>query len=815
MPMEHHHGPRFHGPRMSGSSWDRGEAMGAHDAADVDLKEEAPEEVFLRLRDLMDPGEEVKLSVSSDITLDDTYRPAWFLATDRRLFSFTSRGQEAPHTVSIPLSEITQVELRDAFASGSLKVRTAREGFTVARFSKSLLGKFSAVLPEVEALVKQRRPASEEGDIAKRNMKGHPLGRRRCEKCGGIIPHWTGVCPACLDKGKLLSRLMGYSLPYWPMVVGSLLLLLAATFIGLTPPLLMRTLIDEVLAPAAGKTESVSDVTRPLRGERSPELEERGVPDQILGGSGKSGMLAILVGLLLLVTLSRNGLGAFRSYIMARLGQRITFDLRSEVYRHLHRLSLSFYNERETGRIMASVTHDVGRLQEFLSEGLQEVIRDILTLLMICGILFYLNPGLAALVLLPTPLLVLVTFYFGRLLHDVYLALFRRWAGMSALLGDVIPGVRVVKAFAQEKREVNRFERNSWDLYTGEIRVARIRSVFTPTMTFLTSLGTLIIWWVGGHKVLGGSLTLGDFVAFTGYMWQFYGPVEQLCRLNHRFQRAATSAERVFEVLDTQPDVGDRPNAISMPRIVGRVEFRNVTFSYETGKPVLADLNFDVAPGEMIGLAGHSGAGKSTLINLICRFYDVENGAILIDGKNIRDVKLKSLRDQIGVVLQDPFLFNGTVAENIAYGNPGASLDEVVIASKAANAHEFILGFPEGYDTQVGERGIRVSGGERQRLSIARAILREPRILILDEATASVDTQTESQIQEAMERLVKGRTTFAIAHRLSTLKNAHRLLILDKGELAEIGTHDELIAQDGIYANLCRLQTEMSRIRAW
>jgi ATP-binding cassette subfamily B protein len=333
-------------------------------------------------------------------------------------------------------------------------------------------------------------------------------------------------------------------------------------------------------------------------------------------------------------------------------------------------------------------------------------------------------------------------------------------------------------------------------------------------MTFLTSLGTLIIWWVGGNKVLSGTLTLGDFVAFTGYMWQFYGPVEGLCRLNHRFQRAATSAERVFDVLDTQSDVVDQPSAIRMPRINGKVEFRGASFAYEPGKIALKDLSFTVEPGEMIGLAGHSGAGKSTLINMICRFYDVEEGAILIDDHDIRNVDLKSLRDQIGVVLQDPFLFNGSVTDNIAYGKPDASMAEIVAAAKAANAHQFIMGFPEAYDTPVGERGTRVSGGERQRLAIARAILRNPRILILDEATASVDTETESQIQQALERLVKGRTTFAIAHRLSTLRNAHRLLILEKGKLAEIGTHDELIEQDGIYAKLCNMQSQMSQLRA-
>ena len=296
-------------------------------------------------------------------------------------------------------------------------------------------------------------------------------------------------------------------------------------------------------------------------------------------------------------------------------------------------------------------------MQDFISDGLQEAIRDVLTLIIICIILFGLNPGLAALVLIPTPLLVWATLRFGRKLHAIYRPLWRRWASLSALLADTIPGVRVVKAFAQERREVGKFKGRSLDLLQGELRVAWMRSLFGPVMAFITSIGTIIIWWVGGRDILAGELTLGAFVAFTSYMYRFYGPVESLCRLNHRFQRAATSAERVFDVLDTHPEVIDQPEAMIMPPIEGRVEFRGVHFGYEEDKPVIEDLNFAVEPGEMIGLAGHSGAGKSTLINLICRFYEPQEGAILIDGHDTRQVNLQSLREQIGVVLQDPFLF--------------------------------------------------------------------------------------------------------------------------------------------------------------
>jgi len=493
----------------------------------------------------------------------------------------------------------------------------------------------------------------------------------------------------------------------------------------------------------------------------------------------------------------------------------VVLDMRTELYDHLQMLSLGFFSRKQTGQIMSRVTNDIMRLQYFIADGLQQIIINLLTIPVICVMLFAANPALAALTLLPTPFIAIGTYWFGRLIHQVYQKVWRRWAGLSAVLADSIPGIRVVKSFAQEHRESKRFRDRSGALFTQELNAAKLWTFFFPAIGLITSVGSLVVYGYGGYQAVLGLTTVGTLVMFTQLMWQFYMPVQMLGEMNHRVQHALTAAERVFEVLDTAPEIPEAPGSVVLPRLEGRVEFDNVTFSYEPGKPVLQEVSFVAEPGEVIGLVGPSGAGKSTLVQLLSRFYDVDEGEVRIDGYDVRELSLRSLRQQIGVVLQEPFLFHGTVAENISYGAPEAKPEEIVAAAKAANAHDFIVNLPHGYDTLTGERGQLMSGGERQRVSIARAILKNPRILILDEATSSVDTETEMLIQEALERLVANRTTFAIAHRLSTLRKATKIVVMEHGRIGEIGSHDELLESDGLYSRLCKLQSELSRVRAW
>ncbi len=445
-----------------------------------------------------------------------------------------------------------------------------------------------------------------------------------------------------------------------------------------------------------------------------------------------------------------------------------------------------------------------------------------ITLFGVAVALFLQNVTLASIVVIPLPLMIYLFYRHSSKIQGMYLRIWRKWSAMTAVLSDVIPGIRVVRAFAQERFEIKRFHKRNIDVRSEAFDLHNYWTAFWPKMVMLMHFSSFIVWAFGAPQVLkyvqsGGQqgMPLGIFIAFTGYMWMFWAPLQNIGNMTRTFNRATSSASRVFEILDTAPMIVSKNGAVKLQPLQGHIVFENVTFSYDGVRNVLKGVSFEVFPGEMIGLVGRSGSGKSTLINLICRFYDVTDGAIFIDGYDIRDLDLPALREQIGIVLQEPYLFRGTIAENIAYGKPETQLSQIIEAARAANAHEFICSLPDAYDSMVGERGFMLSGGERQRVSIARAILHNPHLLILDEATSSVDTETEKKIQQALQRLVSGRTTFAIAHRLSTLNNASRLFVMENGRLIEQGSHEELLSNpDGVYTKLHQTQAELQALIA-
>lgn len=577
-----------------------------------------------------------------------------------------------------------------------------------------------------------------------------------------------------------LLRLWRFAHPYrWQLLAGFALTLLA-TAATLVPPYLTMPLMDKVLIPFQN------------------------------GRQIDTGYVALLLSGLLGSALVAWLLGWAKTYILALVSERIGADLRTSTYEHLLKLSLEYFGGRRTGDLMARIGSETDRINVFLSLHLLDFATDVLMIAMTAIILFSINPTLALVTLVPLPVI-------GWLIHVVrdrlrtgFEKIDRVWSEVTNVLADTIPGIRVVKAFAQEDREAARFkEANRHNLLVND-KLNRLWSLFSPSVTLLTEIGLLVVWAAGIWLVSQGRITVGVLTAFLAYIGRFYTRLDSMSRIVSVTQKAASATKRIFEILDHVSSVPEPRHPVPLKDVRGHIEVRNAALRYGN-RSVIRGLDLDIAPGEMIGLVGHSGSGKSTLVNLICRFYDVTQGAILVDGVDVRDVRVTDYRRHIGLVLQEPFLFFGTIAENIAYGKPDASRSDIIAAARAAHAHEFILRLPQGYDSLVGERGQGLSGGERQRISIARALLINPRILILDEATASVDTETEREIQKALDNLVRGRTTIAIAHRLSTLRKADRLVVMDKGQKVEEGTHEALMALRGAYWRLYEAQARQEK----
>ena len=739
------------------------------------LRFDLPADVAREIPEVL-AGEEVRYALPADLTAESQYGSGWTVVGATRV-AVRPAGSSAWRTIA--LGDVERFRADNMVGSGRLIAEPAaadgrddHEGVdqtqTVARYSMRHAPRYATIARALNQMIEGKDPRY-------RDAPDESI----CPTCGRRREPGTQVCRGCTNKAAMVRRLWEIARRQLRWVVAAMALFVAHTLLTLLPPELTRILIDDYLTPQRAELTAILILIGALAGA--------------YGGSALT--------------------DALRHKAMAHVSSGLSRDLRRMVFTHVQKLSLGYLSARDAGDILGRVSRDTRRIQMFINFWLTDSFAQVLFLAGVAVILFLREWRLAVLVLIPLPVVILLS----RSIWDHVRALFRRenrlFDKVDTLLEDILAGIRVVKAFGRERFEVDRFRERSAELRDVMLTNERTWANLTPTWTFIMRAGEFLVFLGGGYLVLGEAMKLGELVQFIQYAMMIYGPLVWISGLPRRFAESMSAAERVFEIIDEQPEVADSASPQRV-QIKGRVSFDEVVFGYKSHEPVLDEISLQVEPGEMIGIVGHSGAGKSTLINLLMRLYDPDEGRITIDGVDLRDLELRDLHRQIGVVLQETFLFAGTITENIIYAKPDATRREIIAAAKIAGAHDFICAFADGYDTTVGERGQRLSGGERQRVAIARAILHDPRILILDEATAAVDTETEELIQEGLFALMRGRTTVAIAHRLSTLRNADRLVVLDKGRVAEIGSHAELMATEGIYHGLVQSQRRMHRSQA-
>ena len=692
----------------------------------------------------------------TDLAPDGRIEESMLVVTKRHLAVASSTESRWTLTHCVPLTEVTALNVEPLVGASALMATVNGTDTRLLRYSHAVAQDMSDA---VETLLHLIGPEASTDHV-------DPVAEE-------IMPDWSSR-EAHL---RTFRRLWSFCLPHWRTLVVALLVTIGASAIDLLPPYLTMILVDQVLV------------------DQSTYM-----------------YLPLIVALLAVSRVVHTGVTIVSGRMLAVLGDRLAYDARSELLNVLQLLPLKYYDSQQTGGLMARIARDAKSIHYFWIDFAPQVIQQGLLVIGMTAVLFYLNWELAMLVLIPIPAIIYASFHIKRYLTWFYGRSWDSWATFFERINDALAGIRVVKIFAQEKRQSRDMQLENEKVFTAERNIhVRSRTV-RPLLAFIVSVGGLLVWLYGGLQVQASEMTIGMLMAFFLYLSMFYSPVQQLTSMADWIPEMMTAITRTFEVIDSPIEEYTPADTVEVPRFEGRLELQDISFGYVAHQPVLKGISLHVEPGEMIGLVGHSGAGKSTLIKLLCRFYDVDGGSIRIDGIDVRQMDLMKLRSQIGYVEQDPFLFAGSVAENIRFGNQDARREEIIEAAINANAHEFIAKLPDGYDTPVGERGGRLSGGERQRVAIARAILHDPRILILDEPTSALDLETEKKIQEALGRLMEGRTTLAIAHRLSTLRDADRLLVLKNGEPVELGTHDELIDRQGEYYRLVQLHTNVSSI---
>ena len=731
------------------------------------------EEERSTLENALGENEQLHFAVVGDLSVKNRYARCVLAVTDRNIYGLDDTFENGVKIYSF--EDVKRAWVKRCYGNALLIFSDEEDSKTnFLRFSYREAPIFDAAASFVTNIAKGA-DREEELRIVEASFEKQ---FRVCPKCGRTLIRPGAPCMNCQSKEKVIQKLGRYILPYKGILAVCLLLAVVTTAVSLVPPYMTKVLVDSVL----------------------PNRDKNGLLQCVL--------------VLFLSHFVHYGIGAIRSHFMRVTGDRIMTDIRNDVYKKAQKLQMRFYDRTSTGSVINRISSDSQAINSFMMRVTQEVVVQLFMLIGIIVIMFAMNWQLTLLALIPVPFVVMGSRTFGKKVRPFYRRSWRHWAAVTSIMTDTIPGIRVIKAFASENRSVEKFTKaNSFWLQT-DIKASKIITLFPNVVGFAVTCGSLLIWSVGGNWVIESPdfISAGLLVSFISYTSMFYGPVNFFANFNDSYQGFINAAERLMDIIDAEPE-NDFSGGKHPEKLHGKIEFRNVNFSFERSKKTLSDVSFVIEPGDIVGIVGTTGAGKSTIINLLMRYYDHYDGEILVDDINIRDIDMTFYRSELGYVQQEPMMFHDTIYQNIAYGYEKATPEEVIHAADVANAHSFVCRLPDGYDTVLGERGVGLSGGERQRLSIARAVLKNPSILLFDEATASVDSETEHQIQEAIEQMIQGRTTLMIAHRLSTLRKANKIIVVDKGKILEMGTPEELMEKKGKYYKLIQIQTMSAEIQ--